>query len=57
MYIILYNGANNDAGRGGSVVGFGAWRPEGRRFESYLAAIGKFFTRSCLLRFGVLILT
>ena len=33
-------------GRGGSVVGFGAFRHEGRRFSS--------FTRSCLLRFGVL---
>ena len=45
-------------GRGGSVVGFGVFRPESRKFESqssrYVRTLGKSFTRSCPLRFGVI---
>ena len=40
---------------------FGALCPEGRRFESHcsrhIGTLGKSFTRSCLLRFGLLTLT
>ena len=39
-------------GRGGSVVGFRAFRPEDRRFESlasrHVGTLDKSFTRSCL---------
>ena len=30
-------------GHGGSVVGFGAFRPEGRRFESHYTHHGRYF--------------
>ena len=45
-------------GHGGSVVGFGALRLEGRTFDSHsshhVGTLGKSFTYSCLWHFGVL---
>src|SRR6218665_3398945 len=47
-----------DMGHGGSVVRFGAFCLEGRRFESrssrHVGTLGKSFTHSCMWRFGVL---
>ena len=51
VYFTPLQGAQSNVGRGGSVVAFGAFRPEGCRFESHYSrhvmTLDKSFTRSC----------